>query len=99
MSSADGALVVVFEGQRTRVRVFRRFFYPVQARDEDVEVIVYSDTGREREVTYRRADEYGLDNPLRLRVIRREIARINTMLHEEELGKRKLATPEERKIK
>jgi large subunit ribosomal protein L29 len=40
-----------------------------------------------------------LDNPLRLRVIRREIARINTMLHEEELGKRKLATPEERKIK
>jgi large subunit ribosomal protein L29 len=39
------------------------------------------------------------DNPLRLRVIRREIARINTMLHEEELGKRKLATPEERKIK
>ncbi|MDP2899766.1 MAG: hypothetical protein Q8O47_02210 [Candidatus Bathyarchaeota archaeon] len=66
MSSADGALVVVFEGQRTRVRVFRRFFYPVQARDEDVEVIVYSDTGREREVTYRRADEYELDNPLRL---------------------------------
>ncbi|MDP3024464.1 MAG: 50S ribosomal protein L29 [candidate division Zixibacteria bacterium] len=40
-----------------------------------------------------------LDNPLRLRVIRREIARINTMLREEELGKRKLATPEERKIK
>lgn len=40
-----------------------------------------------------------LDNPVRLRVIRREIARINTMLHEEELGRRKLATPEERKIK
>ncbi|HEX9912295.1 MAG TPA: 50S ribosomal protein L29 [candidate division Zixibacteria bacterium] len=40
-----------------------------------------------------------LDNPLKLRVIRRDIARINTLLREEELGKRKLATPEERKIK
>jgi len=66
LSSSDGALVVVFEGKRTRVHVFRRFFYPVQARDEDVDVIVYSDTGREREVTYKRADQYGLDDPLRL---------------------------------
>jgi len=40
-----------------------------------------------------------LDNPVKLRVIRKEIARINTMLREEELGKRKLATTEERKIK
>lgn len=40
-----------------------------------------------------------LDNPVRFRTIRREIARINTILHEEETGKRKLATPEERKIK
>ena len=40
-----------------------------------------------------------LDNPLKLRIIKREIARINTMLREGELGKRKLATPEERKIK
>jgi large subunit ribosomal protein L29 len=40
-----------------------------------------------------------LDNPLKLRVIKRDIARINTLLREEELGKRKLATPEERKIK
>ncbi|MDH4223545.1 MAG: 50S ribosomal protein L29 [candidate division Zixibacteria bacterium] len=39
-----------------------------------------------------------LDNPLRLRIIRRDIARVNTMLREEILGKRKLATPEERKI-
>ena len=66
MSSSDGALVVVFEGKRTRVRVHRRFFYPVQAREEDVDVVVYSDTGREREVTYRRAEQYGLDDPLRL---------------------------------
>lgn len=66
MSSADKGLVVVFEGKRTHVRVFRRFFYPVQAKDEDVEVIVYSDTGQEKEVTYRRADEYGLDNPFSL---------------------------------
>jgi len=66
VSSAKPGLIVVFEGKRTRVRVFRRFFYPVQARDEDVEVLVYSDTGREREVTYTRADDYGLDDPLRL---------------------------------
>jgi hypothetical protein len=66
LSSSDGALVVVFEGKRTRVRVHRRFFYPVQAKDEDVEVVVYSDTGREREVTYRRAEQYGLDDPFRL---------------------------------
>jgi len=66
LSSADNGLVVVFEGKRTHVRVFRRFFYPVQAKDEDVEVIVYSDTGQEKEVTYRRADEYGLDNPFSL---------------------------------
>ena len=66
LSSTESGLVVVFEGKRTRVRVFRRFFYPVQVKDEDVDVVVYSDTGQEREVTYRRAEEYGLDNPLRL---------------------------------
>ncbi len=32
-----------------------------------------------------------LDNPLRLRHIRREIAQINTVLREDELGIRKLA--------
>ncbi len=32
-----------------------------------------------------------LDNPLRLRHIRREIAKINTVLHEDALGVRKLA--------
>ncbi len=69
MFSAETGLVVVFEGKRTRVRVFRRFFYPVQARDENVDVVVYSDTGQEREVTYRRADEFGLDDPLKLSAI------------------------------
>jgi large subunit ribosomal protein L29 len=32
-----------------------------------------------------------LDNPLRLRTLRRDMARINTVLHEDELGIRKLA--------
>jgi len=32
-----------------------------------------------------------LDNPLRLRHLRREIAKINTVLREDELGKRSLA--------
>jgi hypothetical protein len=66
MSVVEPGLVVVFEGKRTRIRVFRRLFYPVQVREEDVEVLVYSDTGREREVTYRRSEDYDLDNPLRL---------------------------------
>jgi hypothetical protein len=66
MSTAEPGLVVVFEGKRTRIRVFRRLFYPVQVREADVEVLVYSDTGREREVTYRRAEDYDLDSPLRL---------------------------------
>jgi hypothetical protein len=66
VSSAEPGLVVVFEGKRTRVRVFRRFFYPVQVKDEDVEVVVYSDTGQEREVTYKRAEDFDLDNPLKL---------------------------------
>lgn len=32
-----------------------------------------------------------LDNPLRLRTARREMARIDTILHEDEMGIRKLA--------
>jgi large subunit ribosomal protein L29 len=37
-----------------------------------------------------------LDNPLRLRVLRRDIARINTMLREDELKIRPLAKTEEK---
>lgn len=35
-----------------------------------------------------------LPNPLRLRTIRREIARVKTMIREEDLGKRKILTTE-----
>ena len=34
-----------------------------------------------------------LDNPIRLRSLRREIAKIKTLLQEDELGTRKLAEP------
>lgn len=64
--SDENGLIVVFEGKRTLVKVFRRFFYPVQANDEELSVVVYSDTGQEREVTYKRADNYDLDSPFRL---------------------------------
>jgi hypothetical protein len=64
--SDENGLVVVFEGKRTQVKVFRRFFYPVQVNDEDLSVVVYSDTGQEREVTYKHAEDYDLDSPLRL---------------------------------
>ena len=40
-----------------------------------------------------------LTNPLRLRVLRRDVARINTLLREEELGRRKLATEEKKSDK
>jgi large subunit ribosomal protein L29 len=33
-----------------------------------------------------------IENPLKIRVIRRELARIKTILHEDEMGLRKLAT-------
>lgn len=35
-----------------------------------------------------------LPNPLRLRTIRREIARVKTMIREEDLGRRKIMTTE-----
>ncbi len=61
--SMDVGLPVVIEGKRIRLRVFRRFFYPIRRILDDRELIVYSDTGREREISYENADEYDLDNP------------------------------------
>jgi len=40
-----------------------------------------------------------LTNPLRLRMLRRDVARINTLLREEALGRRKLATEEKKRDK
>ena len=59
----DIGLPVVIEGKRICLRVFRRFFYPIRRTLEGEELIVYSDTGREREIRYENAEEYGLDNP------------------------------------
>ena len=59
----DVGLPVVIEGKRICLRVFRRFFYPIRRTLEGEELIVYSDTGREREIRYENAEEYGLDNP------------------------------------
>ena len=59
----DVGLPVVIEGKRIRLRVFRRFFYPIRRTLEGEELIVYSDTGREREINYEDAEEYALDNP------------------------------------
>jgi hypothetical protein len=62
----DLGLPVVLEGRRIRLRVFRRFFYPIRRTLDGEEFIVYSDTGREREINYKNAEEYGLDNPWNL---------------------------------
>ena len=59
----DVGLPVVIEGKRIRLKVFRRFFYPIRRTLDGGELIVYSDTGREREISYEHAEEYGLDNP------------------------------------
>ena len=59
----DAGLPVVLEGKRIRLRVFRRFFYPIRRTFDGEELIVYSDTGREREINYENAEEYDLENP------------------------------------
>jgi len=59
----DVGLPVVIEGKRLRLRVFRRFFYPIRRVLDGEEFIVYSDTGREREINYKNPEKFGLDNP------------------------------------
>jgi hypothetical protein len=54
---------VVAEGQRINLKVYRRIFAPVQRIVEGETYILYSDTGREREISYLNADYYGLENP------------------------------------
>jgi hypothetical protein len=56
-------LPVVFEGRRITLRVYRRYLYPVRHVVDGKELIVYSDTGREKEINYDRAEDYGLDDP------------------------------------
>jgi len=62
-SSMGVGLPVVIEGKRIRLRVFRRFFYPIRRTVDGEELIVYSDTGREREINYENPEEYDLENP------------------------------------
>jgi len=59
----EQGLPVVFEGRRIRLRVKRRFFYPVSVERDAGELIVYADTGREKEIRYEDAEDYGLENP------------------------------------
>ncbi len=56
-------LNIVSEGQRIKLRVYQRFFYPITQKWEGEEFTVYSDTGREREINYKRIESYGLDDP------------------------------------
>ena len=64
-------LILVAEGKRVNLRVFRRFFYPLQRKFQDQKFIIFSDTGRQREINYNHADDYGLDNPFnRIRLYR-----------------------------
>lgn len=64
-------LIVVIEGQRVNLRVFRRFFYPLQIKHNDKAFTVYSDTRRETEINYKRPEYYDLENPFnRIKLIR-----------------------------
>ncbi|MCW4013132.1 MAG: hypothetical protein NWF07_09105 [Candidatus Bathyarchaeota archaeon] len=68
---ANKGLPVVMEGQRINLRVFRRFFYPIQMKHDGKQFIVYSDTKRESEINYNRAEDYDLDDPFnRIKLIR-----------------------------
>lgn len=68
---ANKGLPVVMEGQRINLRVFRRYFYPIQMKHLGKEFIVYSDTRRESEINYNRAEDYALDDPFnRIKLIR-----------------------------
>ena len=59
------------EGQRINLRVFRRFFYPIQMKQDDTAFTVYSDTRRETEINYNRPEDYDLENPFnRIKLIR-----------------------------
>ena len=64
-------LPVVVDGQRVSLKIYRRIFAPVQRIVDGETYVLYSDTGREREIDYSNADYYGLDNPLnRARLIK-----------------------------
>ena len=56
---------VVMEGQRINLRVYRRFFYPILLKHLNEQFIVYSDTRRETEINYIRAEDYDLDDPFK----------------------------------
>jgi hypothetical protein len=60
-----GGLIVVFEGQRILLRVFRRYLYPLRHTFDGREVVVYSDTGREVEINYNSAEDFDLDDPFK----------------------------------
>ena len=63
--------LVVTEGQRIQLRVFRRFFYPIKINHEGEDFIVYSDTRREQEINYKKTENYGLDDPFsRIRLVK-----------------------------
>ena len=64
-------ITVVMEGHRLRLRIFRRFFYPIQMKHLGKDFIVYSDTKRETEINYNRTEDYDLENPFnRIKLIR-----------------------------
>jgi len=69
-----------------------------QIRELTKEELVQRKTEMEQEILNLRLQRASkeLDNPLRLRVLRRDIARINTVMREDELKIRSLAQTEEK---
>ncbi len=55
----------MFEGQRYNLRVFRRYIYPIAYSIGDKEHTIYSDTGRESEIDYEKAEHYNLEDPFK----------------------------------
>ncbi|UCD45947.1 MAG: hypothetical protein JSV27_05535 [Candidatus Bathyarchaeota archaeon] len=70
---------VVFEGKRYLLRVYRRYIYPVPYRINGEEYMLYSDTGREIEINYERAEDYDLDDPFKRMALMRLAKAMNCL--------------------
>ena len=50
-------------GAGITLRVYRRYLHPVHERINGRKMVVYSDTRREEEINYDRAEDHELDDP------------------------------------
>ena len=69
----------MFEGQRYNLRVFRRYIYPIAYSIGEKEHTIYSDTGRESEIDYKKAEHYNLEDPFKRMTLIRHAKALNCL--------------------